>query len=281
MIPLIINGQNTDYFITEQGEIYSNKTNKFLKGTIRSGYRMVKLTINKQKKDYCVHRLVAETFLSNPENLPQVNHKDRNKLNNCVKNLEWVTGSQNMIHVQETGKAQRQKIIPIDEEISENTGWKQFKDTNYWFNKDGRGANIKTKKYLNSYKAPDGYLRYYLYIDKKRIVYLAHRLIYEVFSSDKLNTEDQINHLDGNKENNFYNNLEKVSRKENVQHSFYVLKKNIKPVIQYDKFGNFICEFPSISEAARSLNIQNSGIVRACKGKLKTFHGYIWKYKEI
>ena len=88
-LPLIINNQKTQYLISDVGEIKNINTNKILQGTIRNGYQMVKLTVNKIKKDYLVHRLVALTFLDNPLNLPQVNHKDKNKLNNSVDNLEW------------------------------------------------------------------------------------------------------------------------------------------------------------------------------------------------
>ena len=87
MQPLNINGKNTNYFIDEQGKIF-NKKLKELKGSIKNGYKSVKLTINGEKKDYLVHRLVAETFLDNPMGFKEVNHINLNKLDNSVNNLE-------------------------------------------------------------------------------------------------------------------------------------------------------------------------------------------------
>lgn len=67
------------------------------------GYCKVTLQKNGKKKMFSVHRLVAETFISNPSNLPQVNHKDGNKLNNNIWNLEWCTSHQNILHAVSTG----------------------------------------------------------------------------------------------------------------------------------------------------------------------------------
>ena len=60
------------------------------------GYLNVHLSKNGNHKHLYIHRLVAEAFIPNPNNLPQVNHKDENKSNNCVDNLEWCTAKYNM-----------------------------------------------------------------------------------------------------------------------------------------------------------------------------------------
>lgn len=80
------------YAVTEDGRVWSYRSNKFMKlGNHHSGYLNVRLFKNGQGKSYSVHRLVAEAYLPNHENLPCVNHKDENKLNNSVENLEWCT----------------------------------------------------------------------------------------------------------------------------------------------------------------------------------------------
>lgn len=66
-----------------------------MKIPIKKGYYQIRLSKSGVKKSYQVHRLVATAFIPNPNNLPQVNHKDENKLNNDARNLEWCTVAYN------------------------------------------------------------------------------------------------------------------------------------------------------------------------------------------
>jgi len=86
------------YEVTEDGRVLNIKTNKQLKYDLSGRYKRVTLCNNGECKRYLVHRLVAEAFIPNPDNKPQVNHKDFNTKNNCVDNLEWVTAKENAQH---------------------------------------------------------------------------------------------------------------------------------------------------------------------------------------
>ena len=85
------------YKVDIYGNIWSKKRAgwKKLKPGKRGQYLKVTLSIDNVKHQVKVHRLVAEAFIPNPDNLPFVNHKDENKLNNCADNLEWCTAKYN------------------------------------------------------------------------------------------------------------------------------------------------------------------------------------------
>lgn len=97
------------YQVSNLGRIRNAKTKKIKnqRNTYKK-YLQVDL-FNKNQKTYRVHRLVAETFIPNPNNLPQVNHKDGNKQNNRVDNLEWITNYDNIQHAVKNGFFKRNK----------------------------------------------------------------------------------------------------------------------------------------------------------------------------
>lgn len=103
-----IKGYEGLYAVSNLGRIYSYEkyrhNGKFLKQNIRKdGYMEVGLSLNKNRKTFSVHRLVANAFVENDMNLPEVNHKDGDKANNIASNLEWVTSSENQIHAIKNG----------------------------------------------------------------------------------------------------------------------------------------------------------------------------------
>lgn len=99
---IIIDFEN--YTISKNGEIFNIKTNKKLKPIMcGNGYTKVYLYNNDKRKMCLIHRLVANAFISNIKNKPQVNHINGIKHDNRVENLEWATPKENSIHSWNTG----------------------------------------------------------------------------------------------------------------------------------------------------------------------------------
>lgn len=104
MKKLFQKSEQTSYYITDKGEVFSeNNKGIFRKKAITLNKKRGYIYVRTKYGNYIVHRLVASAFIKNKDNKPEVNHKDGNKLNNCVENLEWVTSKENINHAIRTG----------------------------------------------------------------------------------------------------------------------------------------------------------------------------------
>lgn len=158
--------------------------------------------------------------------------------------------------------------------------WKTIKGfENYQVSNHGRIK--RNEKILKPIKSRNGYLHIFLYSKGKSKQLLVHRIVANAFIENKNNFKE-INHIDGNKQNNAIDNLEWCTRKENVHHFLNANKlNNTKPkaVIQYDLNGNKINEYESIRKASKITKIEAHNIIYCCKGQKETASNYIWKYK--
>lgn len=261
---ITIEGENTNYLISDDGRLFNKKTNKFLKGSINStGYRVYQLTVNGKYYNFLCHRLVAEYFLPNQENYPVVHHIDGNKLNNKVENLKWVSFSDNLQESYLMGRRNTKNQSYITENELKNKEWRQIENSQYYVSEFGDVYNSNTSRKLKPKK--DGYLRYTYYLDGKSITTPAHILVYKAFVSPIINYE--IDHIDGDKFNNHYTNLRDISHSENMINAMSNGHKNAIAVIQLDEKQNFVNKFPSIKAAAKYMDCQPALISRALKNK--------------
>lgn len=167
-----------------------------------------------------------------------------------------------------------------------------WKEVNYCneYQISNLGNFKKGKKKINGWVEKTGYKA--VYIKGKR--YTIHRLVAEHFI-DKVIGKNVVNHKDGNKLNNKFDNLEWCTQKENVQHAFKtglmdnamkiipLMKVRAKRIGQFDEQNKFIREFKGSVEAQKELNkngikVNARNIRSVCEGKRQKAGGYYWRY---
>lgn len=210
---------NPNYLIDEEGKLFNTKTNKYLTGFLdKDGYRIYH--VNPNQKAFMAHRLVAEAFLPNPNNLPFVNHIDENKSNCELSNLEWVSRSQNTAKSSKVQNPVKKELKYYKENLSGEI-WKPLFRI-YEISNKGRIKN-KTTGQLKSYHISNGYFRTTLIDDRNFIGdkhnYKVHMLVYNTFHNCAYNERTHvIDHIDHNKQNNCLENLRLITRSENNLH---------------------------------------------------------------
>lgn len=156
-----------------------------------------------------------------------------------------------------------------------NEQWRSIEGfENYLVSNKGRIMNGKTGRILRPRDNGHGYEIVWLCKDGKGTNKHVHRLVGEAFI-DNPNDLETINHIDQDKHNNNVENLEWLSRGDNIRYSLS------KPVEQYDlESGELLATYPSTMAVERLMGFANQCISMACRGQYKKAYGYIWRYKD-
>lgn len=324
----------SNYEVSNEGEIRNKTTGKVLKKRIVTGYYTLALNNKKGKKNFLVSRLVAETFIENPNDLEIVDHIDNNKLNNKVSNLMWVSRSENaqsylrnfkvkrpilqydkewkfirkwndLTEIVENNPQYKRKVLNskmttgqrymgfnwnyehgniIREEIvpKENEKFKKigiFNGNNlsdYMISTHGNIKNKVTGKILKFTISDYAQIQLRDKITKKGRNYMLHRLVANAFvPNDDVENKTTVNHIDENKFNNHFENLEWTTPKENTTYS---MGKSVKMISI--ETNEVLRTFKSTSDAGRFVGKLKacSDISRVCNGTKKTCKGYKWTW---
>lgn len=211
----------------------------------RSGYFDCVLRVSGKSHPYTIHRLVALAWILNPNSLPEVHHKNHNKLDNSIENLEWVTSKKNSELAVENGrynfKPTKSKKIRLHKssrdipeyymlsgdlkgeiwmDITNFEGY--YKISNY-----GRVRNIRYSKILKPRISLDGYLSFQL--QKNGISeYISSQRLVAIHFIPNLENKPCVHHRDVNISNNHTSNLEWVTHQENRDYAVLCGNLNVK-----------------------------------------------------
>lgn len=269
---IVIDDETIPYAVRKDGRIRNIKTNNELKGSILHSYRYINFRYDGKNKNKAVHRIIAEAFIPNPDNLPVVDHIDGDRLNNTIENLRWATHSENMLnrHPDKTPeKPSFEEVVYTQEEL-DNEEWKEH-TSGLTVSNLGR---VRGKKghLLDGSKEDCGYMKY--------SGVLGHILVWEAFNGEKERDMD-INHINGNKHDNRLSNLEQVTHRENMQKAADETNAwGFRKVGEYNDDGELLRTFNNASDAARQIGILPGSMRNTIRRNGKCFNGLSYRYIE-
>lgn len=267
-----IDGELIPYGITTEGKVRNLIRGNELTGTILNTYQYINFRWNGQHKNKAVHRLVAEAFLEKSEGATMVDHIDGNRLNNCVENLRWVAPKENRanIHTDLTPQKTRKEYAFSKEELL-NEEWREY--LGYYISSLGR-VRGRRNNILMGTVLDCGYISYSIGDIKK----LGHVLVWEAFRGEAKNMD--INHINGDKQDNRLVNLEEVTHQENMVKAAYETNSwNFRKVGAY-KGEELINIYSNATEAAKAIGILPSSMRNTIRRNGKCHDGLSYRYIE-
>ena len=274
----------------------------------RTGYQRVNLSFNGKAVTYDVHRLVAEAFIPNPDDLPFINHKDENRRNNLVDNLEWCTPSYNTTYngARQRAELTRRKNFNPKKILQYDLNGNLIQTFNCGANELERRYGYSIKECLRGKcKTANGFVyRYegepFSYVEN---IPVRHQKWVEKINPDGTVIERYKSASEAATKNGFERHrlLKKdpngiaivhgmMFRVEQKENEFIpkgrkgprpdLVGKGGKKVLQFSKDGIFVKEHNSIREASDSLGGKIApDISKCCNGLLKSVAGFIWRFK--
>lgn len=270
----------------------------------KDGYLLIGLRREtKSKKSFSVHRLVAEAFIPNPNNLPQVNHKDENIHNNNADNLEWCTCLYNNNYGNRNDKLtkydkDREVLVYLEGEY-----FTKYKNVLHLCEEFKIDKNLFSAK--RSYVKVDNYIFVYAYIfddiplhideinlkvkTKKYVCTYNYKTgeIIKIYKDNDEACEDLkisihiLRHII--RDNKIHNNMfiKNFKRYKEIPNKIKVKKCFKRKIFQYDSNHNLIKVWETGVDIKNTLGYDYSLISACCNGRRKSAYGYFWERKEV